>query len=259
MAAENPNVLDNRFWLQFMQANARYILYTLPYIQTKEIEQAQTLIKQFDSLYQSVLGNVTGEQLRQINQEAYEATQNFRKFILHILKGKIDNSIMIYLLPAQLNNMVNRTEEYLNILAAYMQNRLPDLTPVHISLVWLKDAYWQAVNIANNVDMTYKNIRSKAIKFAENLNALYMRASVMNGIFRTGLTQFAAIDQLSSDTADQMQLFYDFIEELQKLIRENKILGSLYPVILDQIQRETCYYQIKLSQASTVQPPDCTP
>ena len=259
MASQNPNVLDNRFWLQFMQANAQYILYTLPYIQTKDIEQAQTLIKRFDSLYQSALGNVTDEQLKQLNQDAYDATQNFRKFILHILKGKIDNSIMIYLLPSQLNNMVNRTEEYLNILAAYMQNKLPDPTPVHLSLAWLLDAYWQAVNIASNVDLTYKDLKSKATEFAENLNALFMRALVLNGMLRTGLTQFPAIDQLSADTADQMLSFYQFISELQTLAQENKIFGNFYPLLLDQLRQETCYYLIKLSEISKIPHPDCNP
>ncbi len=259
MNAENSNILDNKFWLSFLKANAQYVLYTLSYIHTKEIEQAQDLVKRFDGLHQRTLENITDEQLKQINREAYQTAQDLREFILHILKGKINNSIIIYLLPTQLNNMVNRTEEYLNMMAAYMQNSTPELSPIHLNLAWLMDAYTQAESISNNVDVTFKGVQTKAAQFANEINALFMRTLLLKGIQRTGLTQFPAIDQLSQDTAYQMQSFYDFIEELRVLTKENKLFGTIYPILFDQIQRETCYYHAKLSQASSLPPPDCNP
>ncbi len=256
MDTDNCNILDNRFWLPFLKTNIQYILYSLSYIQTKEIEEAQALINRLEILYQRTL---TGEGLMQIDQDAYKTIQDLRRFILHILKGKMDNSIIIYLLPAQLNNMVNRTEEYLNLLAAYTQNKIPDIMPIDINIAWLMDAYTQAEIIANNVDFTFKDVQTKSLHFADAINALFMRAILLKGIMRTGLTHFPAIEQLSTETADQMHSFYQFIEELRALTLENKIFGTIYPVLLEQIQRETCYYHTKLSQASSLPTPDCDP
>lgn len=257
MATEN--ISDNQFWLQIMGDNARFILFALSHMETNEIETAQAFVSLFDSLLVSARDNLTGDQLQQLNQEAFHATQDFRKFILKVLRRQINQPNIIYLHPAPLNSMVNETEEYLNILTAYMQNKKPDLTPIHLNLMWLLDAYAHAKNLANYIDITHQDILIETLRFSDNFNALFMRALLLNGLLRTGLTNLPALDQLSIDSANEMLSFKKFIEEIQTFVRQKKILGILAPLYLDHIQREICYIITNLSTVSAVAPPNCNP
>ncbi len=257
MADQNPNIFDNLFWLQSMADDARFILFALSHMETIEIEQTQLFINLFDSLFDRAGEKQSEDLLQKINRDAYNSVQDFRKFILRVLQRQIESPIIIYLHPAALNNMVNETEEFLRILAAYMQGTVPDTGPVDLCLFWTLNLYWHAENIAPSIEITYKDVRDQSAEYAESLNRLFMRSLLVSGLKRTGLQEFPAAQQLCDDTEELMTLFSEFINELKTLVRQKKILGILAPLYIDHIGRDICYFLTKLSQISSVTPPKC--
>lgn len=81
----------------------------------------------------------------------------------------------------------------------------------------------------------------------------------MKGYMRTGLNKFPALSKLNQDADEEMLCFKKFLKELEKLVKEKKVLGTLQPLMLDHIYREECYYLTKLSMVSEVKRPDCDP
>lgn len=259
MVSINPIVSDNRFWLLVMRDNAKLILIALSYPQSNEKTSAAAFISLFDGLLSKARKDLSEDQLNQLNRDAQQAAWDFRRLILQILHQQLTGNLLIFLSSTVLNNMVNQAEEYIYILTNYMNNKKSDISPVRLSLLWLLSAFGNSQSIADNVDITYRNVRMDASRFADDFNVLNTRALVSEGLLRTGLVNFPALEQLYIDAANETQLFQVFISGLKELLLENKILGSLTPVFLDQISRENCYYVTQLSKVSTVSPPECDP
>jgi hypothetical protein len=253
-------LFEHRFWLQVLGDHARMLFKALGPNETNEIRQAQCFIKLFDDLLvQARKKDMPPYELSQLNTTAYNAAQQIRSFKLHLIKRQLIASIVIEFPPSFINHMVNEVEEYLFILGNIMQNRLPVVNPIHHHLVWLLDGSGHAYGIAGALDMVEKKYMEKSQEFAQIFDELYLKAVELCGYMRTNLTQFPSLSQLNKEVDKKMEAFKTFLKELEKLVDENKILGTLYPLILDHMYREECYYITKLSFVSEVETPDCDP
>lgn len=76
---------------------------------------------------------------------------------------------------------------------------------------------------------------------------------------RTGLRGFPALNKLNQDADEEMLCFKKFLKELEKLIIEKKVLGTLRPPMTDHMYREERYYLINLSMVSEINRPECDP
>lgn len=54
-------------------------------------------------------------------------------------------------------------------------------------------------------------------------------------------------------------MFRRFLHELLQLRLDRRLLGIIPPLMLDHMEREECYYLLKLSQAAGTQDPGCDP
>lgn len=59
--------------------------------------------------------------------------------------------------------------------------------------------------------------------------------------------------------AQEQNAFREFVGELLVQVRQKTVLGTLYPLMLDHMFRESCYYVTKLSGIIDVPKPDCDP
>jgi hypothetical protein len=82
----------------------------------------------------------------------------------------------------------------------------------------------------------------------------------MNGYLRTQLISFPSLNRLNDQAALAIKNFTEFLDNLRDQKMDNKVLGTLMPLMADHMYREECYYLWKLSQTTdTVRKPDCDP
>lgn len=255
----SPNITDNRFWLQVMGDYARLILYALPTIEATEANRAQQFIAQFDLLLDQARGTLTDAQIDQLNRQAYQATQEIRKYILHLIYRLITEKVVVNMYPTNLNNMVNDTEIYLTQLAAYMKKESARINSALLNLNWLFYLYISANYIGDTISITFFRERKRATEFAELFLNLYHKSFVLNGFRRTGLSNFPSLIQSNEEIQVVMTQYAEYLVELIQLKETQIIIGPLNTLYLDNLYRELCYYMTRLSEVSTVKPPSCDP
>lgn len=256
---EDTVLFEHRFWLQILGDHSRFILDSLPIEEAAEIQRARNFIAVFDSMLGQAQGNITGQALVNLTQQAYLYACEIRAFKLHLLKREFTGKIKIQLSPTFFNHMLNELEEYIGILNTYMTGGIPFANPVHYHLLWLSDAAGHAAAVISELDETEKIDIEKSRNFEKGFADLYDKAEEVAAYMRTGLDKFPALDCLNCQAENMMVPFKKYLEELLEKKLENKLLGTLMPLILDHMAREECYYLTKLSQVSDVRSPGCDP
>ena len=257
--AEINNKFENIFWLQIMGDHARVVDNALPPNEAEYLRGSDKFISIFDTLLTRAKENLTDEQMMQLNRDAFRATQDYRKFELEIINEQLVGTIQVYLTPAFFNHTVNESEEYLNILGAYLQNKQPDISSVHLDLLWLLDGSGHAYALSENIGSSYRDLNEKCIAFGRRFDELFLKSVEMRGFLRGGLKTFPALTASSIQGAEEHTAFREFVGELMVQVRQKTVLGTLYPLMLDHMYRESCYYVTKLSTIIDVPEPDCDP
>lgn len=256
----NKNVADNQFWIQIMGDFARFIFNSLSPVEADEAEAAQRFITQLDVLLSRSRQILTSEHLIQLNLDVFWTIQDYRKYILHLIKRQISEKIILSLRPSFLNHMVNDTELYLDLLGQYIQNSAAVINAAEVSIIWLTNVYVNALTVQDGLDTTVFNTNKKrAGELANEFLDLYFKASVMNGLRRSGLDDFPALTSLNDDIAYKMIEYTEFLVDLINLMEQKKVLGNITLLYLDSMYRQLCYYITELSRVSKVKPPVCDP
>lgn len=188
--AEIDNRFENIFWLQIMGDHARIVDNALPPSEAEYLRGSDKFISLFDALLKRAKENLTNEQMMQLNQEAFRATQDYRAFELEIINEQLLGTIQVYLTPVFFNHTVNESEEYLNILGAYLQNKQPAVNSVDLDLLWLLDGLGHAYALAENIGPAYRDFNKKSIAFGQRFDELFLKAIEMRGFLRGGLKLF---------------------------------------------------------------------
>lgn len=255
----NPAIAENKYWLQTMGDHVMIILDALSPNETEEIQAARGLITEFDGLLQEARSNITDKQVKQLNGRAIKAAQDLRAFQLHIMTRQITGHIDLLFSSALLNHMLNEVDEYLYILQMLDKDLPINFHPLHLHLVYLLDGLGHTTIIQNYVSFPFRDIREHAAKFEHEFIILYNKAVEYTGYLRTGLNDFAALNQLNIDSYENMRLFAEFSVDLMLKIREKSVLGPLNTLFLDHMYREECYYLTKLSSVTKSPRPVCDP
>ena len=161
--------------------------------------------------------------------------------------------------PTFINHMVNELEEYLRILCFIMAKQTAPTNPIHNHLIWLLDAAGHAAGISGDLDMVEKKLMERSKEFTETFEEFYIKAVEMAGYMRTCLDNFPALSRFNIQVEAEILDFKGFLRELESMEINNKVLGTLSPLMLDHMAREECYYLIKLAESSEIKKPDCDP
>lgn len=253
---EAAATFEHSFWLQILGDHARFIHESLAPKEQKEIETAQSFIQIFDQL----LGSVQTNSLLVLSNQALEEGNKLREFKLHLMERQLTGDIHIGLGPTFLNHMVNELEEYLLVLGYLKQGEAPPIFhELHHHALWLLDAAGHAGAISDHLDRVEKKIKEKSDDFTKDFEAFYLKAVELTGFLRTNLSTFPALEKFNQDTSLEMQLFMNFLNEIEELGLSKKALGTFAPLMADHMMREECYYLTKLSQSTGLQQPNCDP
>ncbi|MEI6101125.1 MAG: DUF2935 domain-containing protein [Eubacteriales bacterium] len=99
MAEINLQRDENRFWLQIMGDKARNVLKELYPTETALVDRANGFIKTFDELQAHA---EEAEDQQTLNTSAWKAVQDFRRFVLEIMRSQISEKTVIGILPEYL-------------------------------------------------------------------------------------------------------------------------------------------------------------
>lgn len=252
-------IFEHQFWLQVLGDHARFIFDSLAPTEIQYIHRAQFYITIFDQLLESSRKPLTEEQLMILTNDAYYYAQEIRTFKLEIIKMHLVSDIKIQLPPTFLNHMVNEVEEYIRILGFLMLKQIPQNHPVFLHLLWLLDAAGHASAISGDLDMVEKRLIEKSETFLEHFEEYYIKSIEIAGYMRSCVDRSPSLDRFNKQVEIEMTQFKNFLKELEQLELSNKVLGTLFPLLLDHMYREECYYLIKLAENSNVKMPDCDP
>jgi hypothetical protein len=253
-------LFEHRFWLQVLGDHARFLLMTLGPIEEGDIQKAHSFLFIFDDLLVRARRSLSETEVAALNQEVYHYAEQMREFKLSILRRQLEGKMNINLPPTFINHMVNEIEEYLRILCSLLAGNLPPAChPLHYHLVWLPDAAGHAASINSSSDPVEKTVKMRGEAFTKHFEQLYVKAVELAGYMRTNLQQFPALSRFNREVALEMQLFTQFLNEIEELELTHELLGTLSPLMPDHMAREECYYLTKLAQASETNVPPCDP
>lgn len=252
-------IFEHRFWLRIMLDHLYIILNALNFRETEERITAQSMIRTYNEMLGRVWDTLSDPQLKQLNEDAYKATQEIRKYKLHLLKRQLMGDISIAISSDLTNRLAIEADFYLDILNTFLQDIKYVIQPVPLHLLWLYDAAGHAVDIANGFNFSNTELKNKTISYQKDFMFLYIRAAEMKGFFRTGMNDFAAFDQFNEDVNSRLTEFTEFFVELNFKLIKGKVPTTVTPTMLDHMYREECYYLTQLSKVSKIRPPVCDP
>lgn len=256
---QNQIVFDSRFWLQLLGDRARLVFRSLS---PDEIQEAQTVnqfIADLDALLKEARKELTEDALKSLGKRAERSVQDFRKYILYFLRRQITGDLVIDVNPATLNMIVNSAEIYLGILNAYLKGSQLSFNSLILASIWLQNVYIDSIVIQNDIGIIYYEERQRAGEFASLFLNHYYTATIMDGLHRTGLSSFPALDKFNDQVQRIMISYAEYLVDLIYLITKIEYIGSLSLLFVDSTYRQVCYYMTKLSEVSAIKPPACDP
>lgn len=257
---EQAALFEHKFWLQVLGDHARFIMNALSPKETELINKSRQFITGFDQLLEQVRRPLPRPEMEMVTRQAYQYAMEIRQFKLEIIKRHLVEEISIELPPTFINHMVNEVEEYLRILGFLLQGQAaPFSHPLNYHLIWLLDAAGHAGAIHDSLDAVEKRLKEKSSVFVEHFSDLFIKSWELYGYLRTSLNQFPALNRLNLQSEKEILLFMALLTELLELEQQNAVLGTLFPLLLDHMFREECYYLTKLSFVSEVKNPNCDP
>ncbi|EHJ00667.1 hypothetical protein CDLVIII_4135 [Clostridium sp. DL-VIII] len=252
-------LFEHRFWLQILGDHSRFILNSLSPKENSFVHKANEFINLFDDLLARSRKSISNENLHELNYKSYSAAMKIREFKLVILCKQIEDKIYINLPPTFINHMLNELEEYLTILNDLIKGNIPPIIDLHLHLLWLPDGSGHAETIASTLDMTQKELIKISKEYSKIFTDLYLRTIEYKGYTRTNICEFEALRKHNIYAYEVMNCFKKFLKELEAAVQEKKVLGTIYPLMLDHMYREECYYLTKLSMISNIEAPNCNP
>lgn len=256
---EQDNLSELRFWLQVMGDYARFIRDALVIKEASEILEAQKYIALFDDLLSRARKPLSGDDLIEVDRQAYRAVGDFRKYILHIIGRQLTEAIIVNFTPAYLNHLVNDTEMFLDTLNDYINGRQPVLNPVDVSLNWLLNLYEAISTLQDRIGTVFYKERQQAGEFASEILNLYYGAWVLNGLRRSGQEKFPSIIQMNIKIRETMTTIGEYLVDMIKMTSEKKVVGAITLLYLENMYREVCYFLTKLEKTGNALPPACDP
>ena len=257
--AVKQEVFENRFWLRIMDDHLFIILDALNYREKDEIAAVRSLIKIFNDLLARVWEPLTDHQLQVLNREAFKAVQDIRQFKLRLLKRQLTGSIAMDITSGLTSRLINEAEYYLDILAAFLQNKEFIIQPIQLHLLWLIDASGHAEIISNGFNYSNTDLKTITGFYQKEFINLYIRADEMKGFFRIGVKDFPSFDEFNDDVNQRLTEFTEFFVELNLKIVNDRVPSTVTSLVLDHMYREECYYLTELSKVSKIKAPACDP
>ena len=229
---------EHRFWLQILGDHLRFIENSLAAKEVELLERAKSLKVHLDELL------ISARQNKNIRTEPIlSAVNDVKNLKQTILARQISGKIEISLPPTFLNHMLNELNSFEKILTE------PDFIPhvLESHYLWSSDAAGHAIALIQSLDPVEKALMKELKKIKKSFSAVFNKTIEFTGYFRSGVTDFPAIDKLNQEAIVELQIFMNMLETIREERLDLTLLGRLNPLIADHMLRESVYYLSKIS------------
>jgi Domain of unknown function (DUF2935) len=228
------------------------------FIQTSLAPDEKVLIHTAKQFHQEALATI--EHLDQHNTEgewrafAHEMIRYATRLISFkqtLLDNMLACQITIHLPPSLVDHMIREAEEFLGTITRLLQG-----TPltgaalaIHESELWLPDGSGHAALIRSNVDPQEEDVFDSAHHWKTEFDKLTLSLQELKTKLRSGVRWVPTLERLMELTTTQFVLFRQYLEHLQEMLAECRILGDLKPLFMDHMAREATYFLQKLERS----------
>jgi hypothetical protein len=258
-AVTYTNTEINRFWLNILADNALIVLNALSPSDQENVLQIKSLADRLDALEAHANQNPTADQTAQINREAFQAVQDLRTSLLHILDLLLTSKYWVALKPAVINHFIDEAEKYLSFLDAFKENRKLNFDPLLEEIFWLRIFSVQNRYIADNIGYFQVINKESARKFATILTNYQAFSDVLYGLSRTGTEDFPMAREHHVAVFELLNSYYDFLNNLIILDQQRKLPSSMSLLYLDRSRRLLCCFLKNIALFLDTKAPDCDP
>lgn len=235
------------FWLQIMGDHARFIKGSLSPDQGNMVMIAVNFIETYDRLLEKARQSSTMKE--PIFSEITQITLSLRDFKRELLAERLKNTAVTALTPTYYNHMLNELEDFLKVVTDIKVGRQSTGGILGQHLLWSLDAAGHAASLGSDFDKVEYQLREGARKFEQSFDRFYIKAVELTGLFRScPPAAEPVLAAYNGEMTNQMKAFMVYLEDLQKGLLQQRVLGRLVPLIPDHMYREECYYLSKIAE-----------
>lgn len=236
---------DHAFWLQVMEEHAIFLYDHLSPREAPWIRQAT----QFADAYTRLKQNANPRD-HAFLQEALQVSRHFRTYKLALMKGRIDNEIVLNFTPAFLNGVVSELDEYLRLLTPLAEGQEPaPVTPFHHMFLWLPDQIGHAGLLAKDLDLIEREFTREAVQYQTAFTEDYLTIIQMAGYARAMGMDFPRLEREVEGICTRLQGFYKVVRQALALLESDRLYNRATALFLAHHFEETAYFLRKLAES----------
>lgn len=243
---------ENQFWLTVFRDHTFFILSSLAPNETELIQTAKGFHQEALARLESLDRLQTDGEWRVFSLEMTEYAARLISFKQLLLDNMLACKITLHLPPSLVDHMVREAEEYIQTITRMIQG-----TPLkgaalalHESELWIPDGSGHAALIRSNVDPQEEDVFESAHHWKSEFDKLNLALQELKTKLRSGVRWVPTLERLMELTATQFVLFRQYLEHLEEMVAECRVLGDLKPLFMDHMARETTYFLEKLERAT---------
>nr|WP_166241866.1 DUF2935 domain-containing protein [Paenibacillus turpanensis] len=246
---------EHRFWLEVLEDHAYFVRDHLAPEESNWIEQTQVYINRFSELLSNVpsaasAGNAPASPIWvQFARNVYPVAFGYFQFEGRMQRLRIANEVNLNLTPTYLNGTLNENQEYVRMLAYWVNGDTPPPLPLADLLdLWLEDQLGHAILLRNILDPVEIMLSEQAGRFAQELQAYIVKNKAMRGYLRFTPPNFPAQRQFALHVGKTTVDFYRFVKSVVSSYRNDTLLNRTTLRFLEHHYPETCYLLFKLAE-----------
>ena len=232
---------EHRFWLQILGDHMRFIEDQLAFSEKDLLETAKILKDQCDNLLQFA------RQQQNILNDAINLIQEVKKFKFTILNKQLTNKIKIGLTPTFINYMINKLEEYQNIIDSLSKTgKLPVFNIMLHHKLWLLNSSGNIEALIADLDSTEKQLKMDLKFLKKKFKILYNKTGEFSGYLRALNNYPQVLQVLNKNSIDTSQIFLKMLGDILVMTLNKELLSRFDVLVPDHMIREELYYLSKL-------------
>ena len=235
------------FWTGIMRDHAIFQYNSLSPKESKYVSRAQYFMEIFKNLQDEASrfpAKVPSAELTNLVWKNMVALTNFIEFKRHMLAQLMKCELTMDMPPTFLNHMINEALEYYRVLCM-TQDTIPHnrvLENLRLHKIWLPDASGHASFIGASFDPVEADLIKKSKRFVEIFDNLHKKAIKMYMIYERTCLEDGALTYFNCQVEQAIKDFVAFLEMVESLRKECKVLGTIMPLEPNHMIREEIYY-----------------
>jgi hypothetical protein len=253
---------EHLFWIGILEDHALFVIDHLAATETRWAEAADTYRRTFAQLRERLRGldpalPVGDSGLAAFAREAHTAAYGYYRLEGELQRLRIENAVVLQLVPVYFNGTLLENEEYLRILGYYSKGKpYPPLSLYALLDMWLEDQLGHAVLLSDHLDPSELPLLEQTRKFIDAFQAHMVKNRAIGGFLRFTPPGFPAQRKFAFDVSVTSAAFYQLVERTIGEFRRDEVMSRATLRFLEHHLPETCYFLHQLSRFdSRIVPP----